>query len=266
MKKKKKDIVDIILVLIAYSIIMSLLFLLFINNDFYFIYFFVFVFFCYIFLPKVYNDNDLVLKTKNYHITLIIKCFFISQLVYSLYFLINILLDKYIFINFLQYFKLVFNGERCISLYNILQLERSLMPKFKFIEILDAVVFSSIIEELFFRKIMFIRLKKQMPLLFAMILSSVLFGLFHMPRYGFNISLLLISINGFIYCYSYIKTENILFPIILHSFRNMFTILLKYVQFNFLIVIYFIIFIIGIIIAIQEIKKYVKRRQILNEV
>ena len=64
------------------------------------------------------------------------------------------------------------------------------------------------------------------------------------------------------YCYE--KTNNIYIPILVHSISNFFIFLFKYVYFYFLIVIYFIIFIAGIIMAIQEIKKYVKVRKTFN--
>ena len=64
------------------------------------------------------------------------------------------------------------------------------------------------------------------------------------------------------YCYE--KTDNIYVPIFVHSINNFFIFLFNYVYFYFLIIIYFIIFIAGIIIAIQEIKKYLKVRKTFN--
>ena len=113
---------------------------------------------------------------------------------------------------------------------------------------------------------MYNKLKEISNAFIAILISSILFALLHIPKYGFGINTFFLFLVGILLTYCYEKTDNIYVPIFVHSINNFFIFFFNYVYFYFLIIIYFIIFIAGIIIAIQEIKKYLKRRQILNEV
>lgn len=82
------------------------------------------------------------------------------------------------------------------------------------------LVSAPIIEELMFRRIPAPYLAKHGESFFCM-MSALFFSLPHLNSMGL-VSLLTTSIGGFTWAYAYIKTGNILLPILLHAHSNFF--------------------------------------------
>ena len=197
--------------------------------------------------------------------------FIVKSLIYILsigmiYYIIYFIFDNAFLFNFFKYFNDILSGKKNITIYDILILEKSLRPCFEPFMFIATVIISPIFEEILYRGLMYNKLKEISNAFIGVLISSILFALLHIPKYGFGINMFFLFLAGILLSYCYEKTNNIYIPILVHSISNFFIFLFKYVYFYFLIVIYFIIFIAGIIIAIQEIKKHLKRRQILNEI
>lgn len=85
-----------------------------------------------------------------------------------------------------------------------------------FLSIISTTIVGPIIEELFFRGIIYHKLKESFRLFPAILLLSLLFGLFHLNLiqgiYAFLLSIII--------TYYYEKNDNLLFPILIHCFAN----------------------------------------------
>jgi membrane protease YdiL (CAAX protease family) len=91
----------------------------------------------------------------------------------------------------------------------------------KNISILDltsAIILAPVLEELFFRKMMFSRLLKKYSFTISAVVSSLCFTLIHIPHW-FN--LVPVFLFGMICCFIYVKTKNILYPIFFHFTGNL---------------------------------------------
>ena len=192
--------------------------------------------------------------------------FIVKSLIYILsigmiYYIIYFIFDNAFLFNFFKYFNDVLTGKKNITIYDILILEKSLRPCFEPFMFIATVIISPIFEEILYRGLMYNKLKEISNAFIGVLISSILFALLHIPKYGFGINTFFLFLVGILLAYCYEKSNNIYVPIFVHSINNFFIFLFNYVYFYFLIIIYFIIFIAGIIIAIQEIKKYLKRRK-----
>lgn len=84
--------------------------------------------------------------------------------------------------------------------------------------VLSSVILAPVVEELLFRGVLFNRLNEKMSLILAMLISSLLFGLFH----GFGVTQF---VFGLCMCVVYLKTRNIMVPIIIHIMSNLFAVI-----------------------------------------
>ena len=197
--------------------------------------------------------------------------FIVKSLIYILsigmiYYIIYFIFDNAFLFNFFKYFNDILSGKKNITIYDILILEKSLRPCFEPFMFIATVIISPIFEEILYRGLMYNKLKEISNAFIGVLISSILFAFLHIPKYGFGINTFFLFLVGILLAYCYEKTDNIYVPILVHSINNFFIFLFNYVYFYFLIIIYFIIFIAGIIIAIQEIKKHLKVRKTFNEV
>ena len=195
--------------------------------------------------------------------------FIVKSLIYILsigmiYYIIYFIFDNAFLFNFFKYFNDILSGKKNITIYDILILEKSLRPCFEPFMFIATVIISPIFEEILYRGLMYNKLKEISNAFIGVLISSILFALLHIPKYGFGINTFFLFLVGILLAYCYEKSNNIYVPIFVHSINNFFIFLFNYVYFYFLIIIYFIIFIIGIMIAIQEIKKYLKVRKTFN--
>ncbi|EPF33356.1 CPBP family intramembrane glutamic endopeptidase [Treponema denticola] len=195
--------------------------------------------------------------------------FIVKSLIYILsigmiYYIIYFIFDNAFLFNFFKYFNDILSGKKNITIYDILILEKSLRPCFEPFMFIATVIISPIFEEILYRGLMYNKLKEISNAFIGVLISSILFALLHIPKYGFGINTFFLFLVGILLAYCYEKSNNIYVPIFVHSINNFFIFLFNYVYFYFLIIIYFIIFIAGIIIAIQEIKKHLKVRKTFN--
>ena len=225
--------------------------------------FLLFIIIFYLFYSK---DLKIIFIYKKLNFSFIVKSLIYILSTRMIYYIIYFIFDNAFLFNFFKYFNDVLTGKKNITIYDILILEKSLRPCFEPFMFIATVIISPIFEEILYRGLMYNKLKEISNAFIGVLISSILFALLHIPKYGFGINTFFLFLVGILLTYCYEKTDNIYVPIFVHSINNFFIFLFNYVYFYFLIIIYFIIFIAGIIIAIQEIKKYLKRRQILNEV
>ena len=94
----------------------------------------------------------------------------------------------------------------------------------------STVIISPIAEELIFRGVLLNRLKLITPTLFAVLVSSLLFGALH--SFGSIISAFVFAICMAIL---YLKTENICVAILAHFLNNLFAEIIRYADYNRLI-------------------------------
>ena len=227
------------------------------NGIFGILLFLLFIIIFYLFYSK---DLKIIFTYKKLNFSVIIKGMIYLSSITMIYYIISFIFDNSFLFNFFKYFNDILTGKKNITVYDILVLEKLQRPRFEPFMLIGTVIIGPIFEEIFYRGLLYNKLKEISNAFIAVFISSILFAFLHMPGYGFNIKMFSLVLDGILLTYCYEKTNNIYVPILVHSINNFFIFLFNYVYFYFLIVIYFIIFIAGIIIAIQEIKKHLKRR------
>ena len=85
-----------------------------------------------------------------------------------------------------------------------------------FISMLITVIGAPVMEELFFRAILFKRISRKLNIYIGMIVSSLVFGLLHI-----ELAIIGAFIFGIASCILYIKYKNILIPMTVHLFNNL---------------------------------------------
>ena len=233
------------------------------NGIFGILLFLLFIIIFYLFYSK---DLKIIFTYKKLNFSFVVKGLIYLSSIMMIYYIIYFIFDNSFLFIFFKYFNDVLTDKKNITIYDILILEKLQRPRFEPFMLIATVIISPIFEEILYRGLLYNKLKEISNVFIAVFISSILFAFLHIPGYGFNIKMFSLVLDGILLTYCYEKTDNIYVPILVHSINNFFIFLFNYVYFYFLIVIYFIIFIAGIIIAIQEIKKHLKRRQILNEV
>ena len=223
--------------------------------------FLLFIIIFYLFYSK---DLKIIFIYKKLNFSVIIKGMIYLSSITMIYYIIQFIFDNAFLFNFFKYFNDVLTGKKNITIYDILILEKLQRPRFEPFMLIATVIISPIFEEILYRGLLYNKLKEISNVFIAVFISSILFAFLHIPGYGFNIKMFSLVLDGILLTYCYEKTDNIYVPILVHSINNFFIFLFNYVYFYFLIVIYFIIFIAGIIIAIQEIKKHLKARKTFN--
>jgi len=223
--------------------------------------FLLFIIIFYLFYSK---DLKIIFIYKKLNFSFIVKILIYILSTRMIYYIIYFIFDNAFLFNFFKYFNDVLTGKKNITIYDILILEKSLKPRFEPFMLIGSVIFGPIFEEILYRGLMYNKLKEISNAFIGVLISLILFAFLHIPKYGFGINMFFLFLAGILLSYCYEKTNNIYVPIFVHSINNFFIFLFNYVYFYFLIVIYFIIFIIGIMIAIQEIKKYLKVRKTFN--
>jgi len=102
-------------------------------------------------------------------------------------------------------------------------------------EMFSAIIIAPISEELFFRGVLFNRLKIRKGFVFGLVVSSVIFGLCHF-NYPDHISHIIYTcIMGMTLCILYSRTDNLLLNMVVHSAYNLLSYLLVYTPLQYLI-------------------------------
>jgi len=111
--------------------------------------------------------------------------------------------------------------------------EIAVRPDFVPLSLIQAVVFAGITEDIVFRGFLLNAMLKRMKAWQAVAIDAVLFALIHYPiwiYWGFDFATILVSSItvlpiSVLFAFSFIKTKNILVPIILHMLWNLLTVL-----------------------------------------
>ena len=91
-------------------------------------------------------------------------------------------------------------------------------------------LFAPVCEEIIFRFGIYEYInKKGMSNIFNMIITSIIFAIIHF--YGINAIIILIIIS-YIWNYAYFKTNNLLYPILLHFIHNVYALICNYIPNN----------------------------------
>jgi CAAX amino terminal protease family protein len=233
------------------------------NGIFGILLFLLFIIIFYLFYSK---DLKIIFTYKKLNFSFVVKGLIYLSSIMMIYYIISFIFDNSFLFNFFKYFYDILTGKKNITIYDILILEKLQRPRFEPFMLISTVIIGPIFEEIFYRGLMYNKLKAISNVFIAVFISSILFAFLHIPGYGFNIKMFSLVLDGILLTYCYEKTDNIYVPILVHSINNFFIFLFKYVYFYFLIIIYFIIFIMALIILIIDIIKYVKVRKTFNEV
>ncbi|UTY25754.1 CPBP family intramembrane glutamic endopeptidase [Treponema denticola] len=225
--------------------------------------FLLFIIIFYLFYSK---DLKIIFTYKKLNFSVIIKGMIYLSSITMIYYIISFIFDNSFLFNFFKYFNDVLTGKKNITVYDILVLEKLQRPRFEPFMLISTVIIGPIFEEIFYRGLLYNKLKEISNVFIAVFISSIFFAFLHIPGYGFNIKMFSLVLDGILLTYCYEKTDNIYVPILVHSINNFFIFLFQYVYFYFLIIIYFIIFIMALIILIIDVIKYVKVRKTFNEV
>ena len=114
--------------------------------------------------------------------------------------------------------------------------QESSNPLVFFIEMFSAIIIAPISEELFFRGVLFNRLKIRRGFVFGLIVSSVFFGLCHL-NYPDHISHVIYTcIMGMTLCILYSRTDNLLLNMLVHSIYNLLSYIIVYTPMQYLFI------------------------------
>ncbi|UTC67614.1 MULTISPECIES: CPBP family intramembrane glutamic endopeptidase [unclassified Treponema] len=130
--------------------------------------------------------------------------------------------------------------------------------------ILYTIIVGPIVEELFFREIIYNKLKKILSIKFSVGITAVLYAFIHIKDFTINIDIVYLMFLGILLTYCYEKTESVWASISLHAIYNGFNTIIKCLKQDSAILLYLVIFTIAIIIMIIELIKHVKMRKTFN--
>ncbi len=197
-------------------------------------------------------------KFKNPNFLLILKYTLIVFAISAIYYQFNTLIPdiKYSF----NFFK---ENMGKISYYDVFK-----NPELWNYVLIGGMIFAPVAEEMLCRYYMYNNLKyKYSDALIANIISSVIFGLFHISVYGYDLNaVMIISITGMAFAYCYEKTKTIWTPMIMHSLHNGLICFERCLTKPFFTILTLTYIILGSSIGIIELIKHLKRRKEINEV
>tara|TARA_B110001452_G_C15196433_1_gene415276 strand:- start:452 stop:1219 length:768 start_codon:yes stop_codon:yes gene_type:complete len=129
----------------------------------------------------------------------------------------------------------------------------------------NIIFITPILEELYYRKIILLQIEKKYNAFWAILISTILFSVYHMDYTQCQISFVFGLLSG----YLYFKTKRIEISILLHSLINIFTIitsdsLLPLGSYYYLIPLYIIIVSIGCFLVTKIIHNVNKKQRINN--
>ena len=197
-------------------------------------------------------------KFKNPNFFLILKYTLIVFAISAIYYQFDTLIPdiKYSF-NFFQ------ENMGKISYYDVFK-----NPELWNYVLIGGMIFAPVAEEMLCRYYMYNNLKyKYSSVFIANIISSIIFGLFHISMYGFDLNaVMIISITGMAFAYCYEKTKTIWTPMIMHSLHNGLICFERCLTKPFFTVLTLTYIILGGSIGIIELIKHLKVRKTFNEI
>ena len=104
-----------------------------------------------------------------------------------IYYIIYFIFDNAFLFNFFKYFNDILTGKKNITVYDILVLEKLQRPRFEPFMLIGTVIIGPIFEEIFYRGLLYNKLKEISNVFIAVFISSILFAFLHIPGYGFSL-------------------------------------------------------------------------------
>lgn len=120
-----------------------------------------------------------------------------------------------------------------LLLSKVITTDVSTETKLYFWSILHLVILAPISEEIFFRGILFQKLKEIMPLFLSLIIQEFIFGIAHGAFSGHLMQSIVAGLSGILYALIYNYKKNLTTSILLHSFCNSFLVILNLLFPNF---------------------------------
>lgn len=117
------------------------------------------------------------------------------------------------------------------------------------VEFITTCIFAPIFEEIIFRFGIYKKLNKKLNIILTMITTSVIFAIIHF--YNIDGSIILIGIS-LVWNYLFYKTDNLIYPILLHFFHNIYTLSDNLLEFSNYWYILLFISILGYIISTKK--------------
>lgn len=130
----------------------------------------------------------------------------------------------------------VFNMINSISLPLMDIATGSSNPLVFFVEMFSAIIIAPISEELFFRGVLFNRLKIRKGFVFGLVVSSIIFGLCHLNYPDHIAHITYTCIMGMTLCILYSRTDNLLLNMVVHSVYNLLSYLIVYTPVQYLLI------------------------------
>ena len=87
------------------------------------------------------------------------------------------------------------------------------------VEFITTCIFAPIFEEIIFRFGIYKKVNKKLNLVLSILITSVIFAIIHL--YNFDGIIILIGISS-VWNYSFYKTDNLIYAILLHFFHNIY--------------------------------------------
>lgn len=117
------------------------------------------------------------------------------------------------------------------------------------VEFITTCIFAPIFEEIIFRFGIYKKINKKLNIILTMIITSVIFAIIHF--YNIDGSIILIGIS-LVWNYSFYKTNNLIYPILLHFFHNIYALSDNLFRFNNYWYILLFVSILGYIISTKK--------------
>lgn len=117
------------------------------------------------------------------------------------------------------------------------------------VEFITTCIFAPIFEEIIFRFGIYKKVNKKLNLVLSILITSVIFAIIHF--YNIDGSIILIGIS-LVWNYSFYKTDNLIYPILLHFFHNIYALSDNLLGFSNYWYVLLIISILGYIISTKK--------------
>ncbi len=229
-------------------------------------YFFIFMIISFTFIISflLFISNTklkMLFKTLKFDISLLIKLLFFE---FAIYFLLRTnALDDFVSISdSVKFWIGAIQGKKFISYDAFFIAGKNI----DFIDILYGILLVPAFEEIFFRGIIYNKLKEVFSIKLAIFISAVLFAFVHIQGYGFKVDIIGIFFAGLMLAHCYEKTKTLITPIVLHCISNICTRFINHLRIDARILLFLIFFITAIIIVAVDMVKYLRRRTAGNAV
>ena len=173
------------------------------NGIFGILLFLLFIIIFYLFYSK---DLKIIFTYKKLNFSFVVKGLIYLSSIMTIYYIISFIFDNSFLFNFFKYFNDILTGKKNITVYDILVLEKLQKPRFEPFMLIGTVIIGPIFEEIFYRGLLYNKLKQISNAFIAVFISSILFAFLHIPGYGFNIKMFLfLFIQLIIFLYFYLS-------------------------------------------------------------